>query len=154
MGTKATCWVWDQRLLAGADLLVMLAIADCTDDHGNFCLERDIDALAFRCRMSPGEVRASVGRAVSLGVVEIGASRFSGMPPEPPPPAPLAAPYRRAPGTSLRRQILDRDGACVHCGSTENLHIDHIEPFSRGGLTVLENLQVLCRTCNSRKSNR
>ena len=34
------------------------------------------------------------------------------------------------------------------------LAIDHIHPFSRGGKTVLENLQVACRPCNGRKHDR
>lgn len=30
---------------------------------------------------------------------------------------------------------------------------DHIYPFSKGGLTIWENLQLLCAECNSKKSN-
>lgn len=51
--------------------------------------------------------------------------------------------------------IYRRDGGrCVYCGSTENLHIDHIIPFSRGGATSIENLQLLCQKCNLQKSNK
>lgn len=58
-----------------------------------------------------------------------------------------------APG--LRRAILDRDGyACVLCGDTRALELDHIEPASRGGVTTPENLRVLCRPCNRRKAAR
>jgi hypothetical protein len=31
------------------------------------------------------------------------------------------------------------------------LVVDHIQPESRGGRTVADNLQTLCRACNSRK---
>lgn len=58
----------------------------------------------------------------------------------------------------IPRDLVDaiwrRDGGkCVYCGSTENLQIDHIIPFSRGGATSMENLQILCQKCNCQKSN-
>jgi len=47
---------------------------------------------------------------------------------------------------------------CSECGKTSNLkalfQIDHIEPISKGGLTVSNNLQLLCRTCNLVKSDK
>ena len=39
-----------------------------------------------------------------------------------------------------------------HKGFTQ-LRGDHIYPFSKGGLTTWENLQLLCVGCNSEKSN-
>jgi len=59
------------------------------------------------------------------------------------------APYKN-PTKDLKDQILNRDNhACVRCGSTENLQIDHILPRSCGGPHVEENLRVLCRHCNA-----
>ena len=51
----------------------------------------------------------------------------------------------------VRREVMDRDGSCRHCGAVDDLSIDHIVPFSRGGQDTVENLQVLCRPCNSKK---
>lgn len=52
----------------------------------------------------------------------------------------------------LRAAVLARDGhRCVKCGATESLAIDHIYPWSLGGEDSLDNLQVLCRPCNSKK---
>lgn len=49
----------------------------------------------------------------------------------------------------LRHQTFARDGrACTACGSQRFLEIDHIKGVNEGGLPVLDNLRVLCRTCN------
>ncbi len=61
---------------------------------------------------------------------------------------------RRVPN-KLRLEVFKRDGfACKKCGSDQELVVDHILPHSKGGLTVLENLQPLCWTCNGAKGNR
>jgi hypothetical protein len=55
----------------------------------------------------------------------------------------------------IKQKVFERDGrVCKKCGSTDKLCIDHIFPVSRGGFTVLENLQVLCEKCNLQKSNK
>lgn len=40
---------------------------------------------------------------------------------------------------------------CANCGDTENLVIDHIVSIARGGLSEVDNLQLLCVTCNTIK---
>ena len=55
---------------------------------------------------------------------------------------------------SVRKYVMARDNyTCQYCGSQENPVIDHIFPFSRGGSNEADNLQVLCRDCNARKSD-
>lgn len=55
---------------------------------------------------------------------------------------------------AVRHHVLQRDEfCCQHCGATEHLEIDHIRPVTLGGDNDINNLQVLCGTCNRRKSN-
>ncbi len=56
---------------------------------------------------------------------------------------------------SLRWSVFERDDfRCRHCSSRSDLAADHIHPESQGGETTLENLQTLCRKCNSKKGAR
>ena len=61
----------------------------------------------------------------------------------------------------LRYKVLSRDRfRCVKCGNSPatdlncKLHIDHIIPFSKGGVTTFDNLQATCSNCNLGKGNR
>ena len=46
---------------------------------------------------------------------------------------------------------------CANCGKRSRsqiiFQVDHIKPLNKGGKTVLENLQLLCRFCNRKKSD-
>jgi 5-methylcytosine-specific restriction endonuclease McrA len=55
-----------------------------------------------------------------------------------------------------KQRVFARDGRiCRYCGTDEEpLHIDHIISRKRGGTHDLENLQVLCKSCNLRKSSK
>lgn len=52
------------------------------------------------------------------------------------------------------RQIVLSAGRCKLCGATASLAVDHIYPYSRGGTHEIGNLQCLCKSCNSKKSNK
>lgn len=49
--------------------------------------------------------------------------------------------------------VLRDDKSCAYCKSRRRLLIDHVRPLVRGGLTEMCNLQLLCFSCNSKKSD-
>jgi tellurite resistance protein len=44
-------------------------------------------------------------------------------------------------------------GRCADCGAVDYLEFDHIIPVARGGSNMDANVQLLCRMCNSKKSD-
>jgi hypothetical protein len=57
---------------------------------------------------------------------------------------------------AVKIEVWKRDkGSCVKCGSRENLHFDHIIPYSQGGSSKdAENIQILCSRHNLEKRDR
>ncbi len=57
-----------------------------------------------------------------------------------------ASPRRRFPTPRQRRVLDERHPECTHpgCHATAFLHYDHIQPYTQGGPTVLDNLRRLC----------
>jgi hypothetical protein len=60
---------------------------------------------------------------------------------------------RRIIPTEVKLEVWRRDGGkCVMCGATDELHFDHILPYSKGGTsTRVENVQLLCARHNLEK---
>jgi len=60
----------------------------------------------------------------------------------------------------MRYDILTRDNYRCKCGASPatdqkvRLHVDHIIPLSKGGETILKNLQTLCSDCNLGKGTK
>ena len=56
-----------------------------------------------------------------------------------------------------KRSIYEQQrGICPYCNKHfefEQMHADHIKPWSAGGKTTPDNCQMLCRDCNLKKSN-
>jgi len=95
--------------------------------------------------------------AAALRVKKFGKKAAAAMDEQPTPAAVNPAPELKAGRSSrhiskpVRRFVYQRDcHKCVGCGSAQNLNIDHIVPFARGGLSVAENLRLLCFSCNQR----
>ena len=61
---------------------------------------------------------------------------------------------------STFEKYTDKEGnhCCALCGfkdrSRASFHVDHIIAMNNGGKSVVENLQILCRSCNARKSDK
>jgi 5-methylcytosine-specific restriction endonuclease McrA len=58
----------------------------------------------------------------------------------------------RAKASRIKRSLASQDG-CAYCGGSlgDEPHADHIYPLSKGGLSVLENLVLVCGRCNIKK---
>jgi hypothetical protein len=54
----------------------------------------------------------------------------------------------------INRKLKESDNKCNHCNISKTLYEgDHIIPWSKGGKTSYENLQVLCKDCHRKKSS-
>jgi hypothetical protein len=76
-------------------------------------------------------------------------------------PSPLDRPDRqidhdRVIPSAIKLEVWRRDkGCCAKCGSKENLHFDHIIPYSQGGSSKdSKNIQILCSMHNLQKHDR
>lgn len=56
-----------------------------------------------------------------------------------------------------QKKYNQQGGKCSHCGGQFEfwqMQGDHIVPYSKGGATTYDNLQMLCTPCNQKKGNR
>jgi HNH endonuclease len=55
----------------------------------------------------------------------------------------------------IKLAVWERDGGrCTQCDSAFDPQYDHVIPFSMGGSSTVENLQLLCARCNQSKGGR
>jgi len=71
-------------------------------------------------------------------------------------PVPKQSQSRRIIPTWVKLEVWKRDsGKCVQCGVADNLHFDHVIPYSKGGSSnTPENIQLLCGKHNIQKHDR
>jgi hypothetical protein len=69
--------------------------------------------------------------------------------------APIGERNSRAIPQAVKVAVAARDGGrCRQCGSAEDIHFDHVIPYSRGGANTVANIQLLCGRCNRAKGAR
>ena len=60
---------------------------------------------------------------------------------------------RYIPRKVKREAFKKNNGKCVICNEKAD-SLDHIIPFSKGGRETIENMQPMCKKCNSKKGNK
>lgn len=124
-----------ERIAEDIDLLAGCLRGE-VEDLENSTYEKP-SSICAECRRMMGEGYADI--ISSVKIVEVEEIRI----------------IRRYIPEKLREKIYARDGyKCKHCGKTENLTMDHVRAFSKGGRATEKNLQTLCQSCNSRKGAR
>lgn len=95
---------------------------------------------------SPGEAESEANRPEAAEQGPLPASATE---------EPAPSPGNRSVGWRLRYLVLQRDRFCCRaCGRSPanepgtRLQVDHVVPWSRGGMTAEGNLQTLCERCN------
>ena len=68
MSIKVMAQVWEHSPAKGAELLLLLALADSADDNGIACLT--VPELAERTRMTPRRARRVLLRLADSGAIE------------------------------------------------------------------------------------
>ncbi len=64
--------------------------------------------------------------------------------------------HRRVIPTNIKIAVWKRDGGkCTICGASNELHFDHVLPYSKGGTSLkADNVQLLCARHNLKKSSK
>lgn len=155
-----------------AKLVLVVMASSASGDGSAFGWSGRLVDLAARSDMTVGELLRCLADLSALGLIrriEVGdgyeawallprladdeGDAYDTWTPPDPPGATRQRRYSAAKiAPAKRRYVYDRDSyMCRRCGTLDDLSIDHIIPRSRGGGNEVENLQTLCRSCNSSK---
>ena len=157
---EAIDYAFEPHLPAGVQALVlMVAVSAGTGDGTYFDIPNSLVTKIAHARsreMGTRDVErqeAGVRMVINAHIVHaLGIPVQWEMTPETHPS--FTRPKRRAIPKRLREIVMQRDNhRCRWCGEVNPLllTIDHITPVARGGQNEPDNLQFLCRSCNSRK---
>lgn len=54
-------------------------------------------------------------------------------------------------GSEIAKRFAEFGNCCAYCGAIGDLHIEHVNPISKGGTHVLSNVVPSCQSCNYSK---
>lgn len=156
MPFQAVAWAWNVPDLAPIERCALLWLANKADDLGvAYRVDRRILAAFCGCESDEldGALRMLEVRQLTMSTDLDDAIWLA---------APLTMEWLTdgvanglpVPSRLKAEVIAAAEGRCFACGSTDEPHVDHIIPRSKGGSNRRENLQVLCRACNTRKSDK
>lgn len=115
-----------------------------------------LEETAWHLRIDEGVLEDSLDALMSAGIAHYddGAFVIDQLSPTDAPPSVMRRRFQ-AKRDQHYRTLVERDGEyCRHCGTSNNLSVDHIHALANGGSNETDNLQLLCRSCNSRKGAR
>lgn len=167
MSVRVMTAVFDRYPNGGGEMLLALSLADHADDSG--CgIKTTVPALASKTRQSVRSVKYQLKQLCSSGwLIQVGGGGFGGLTEYAIASSWVSGEWVTYPGSAskyfkkavipraLAKSVFERDAyRCVHCSGHMDLTCDHVIPESKGGATILQNLQTLCRPCNSKKGDR
>ena len=138
------CWYAHQKGYdRGREQIAVAAVIEAADH-----LARVLDLFDYLWQWGDG-YGAWVTEVVEDALAAHGFQRYQ------PEPKPKDRNQRKAvsPG-KIVAAMQKSNGVCVACGTDERLQVDHIIPVSRGGTNDLDNLQMLCKSCNASKRDK
>lgn len=83
--------------------------------------------------------------------IELKKKKKFGLTPKPTPTPASGSTVKRTPTNVVKCEVYKRDKFCQKCGTIHYLNFDHLRPYSLNGKSTVENLRLLCFSCNQRE---